>query len=163
MKSDNVNKVLILTDFYQKNRDKLVTKLSRRAGGVPNAEDVVQEAFTRALQYINSYRDGQKFENWFNSILNNALRNFKQEERNQGRVKDTDRIVELEEAAYNQQIVSRVLADIDALKEPAREVIRRFVVLGYTSKELAQSMDINVWTIRKAIKQFYHHTRANYG
>ena len=60
----------IIEEFYKENFDKLVVQLSRRAGSLENAEDIVQEAFLRALTYKDAYNPKlNQFSTWFNGIL----------------------------------------------------------------------------------------------
>ncbi len=65
-----------LEKLYRDNRKRYVNMMSRilrhdRAGG----EDVVQEAFCRALKFYGSYDERRgKLETWFNTILFNSLR-----------------------------------------------------------------------------------------
>lgn len=82
----------IIEQFYIDNHELYVKRLSRQAGSPSNAEDVVQEAFLRALQYADSYteREGQNMEKWFNSILRRALVDFKRVETKQGMVASTE-------------------------------------------------------------------------
>lgn len=81
-----------IEEFYRENCDLYVRRLSRQAGSYSNAEDVVQEAFLRALQYSDSYTisDNNNLEKWFNSILRRALVDFKRIETKQGMVVETD-------------------------------------------------------------------------
>lgn len=64
----------LIEKFYKENRSVLVKRLNRRAGGVENAEDILQEAFVRALKYKDSFNpERQEIGAWFNTIMNNVL------------------------------------------------------------------------------------------
>lgn len=52
---------------YRENFDRLVSVYSRRFGH-HNAEDIVQEAYTRALTYLHTYH-GPSFDAWLSKIL----------------------------------------------------------------------------------------------
>ena len=84
---------MILEIHYNRNRDVLTKKLAGRVGTRYNAEDVVQEAYARALKYFRAWTyDGvgtelDSFNRWFTTILNNACREFQYEERGQGMVR----------------------------------------------------------------------------
>lgn len=63
-----------IEEFYKENYNTLVKRLNRRAGGVENAEDVLQESFVRALKYHKSFKpEFQEIGAWFNTIMNNVL------------------------------------------------------------------------------------------
>jgi RNA polymerase sigma factor (sigma-70 family) len=159
-----LNKVTTLTEFYCSEYDKLVKRFSYRAGGIPNAEDVVQEAFTRALYYIDSYDPNNKvMEAWFNTIINNTLKDFKRQERYQGMVAEPDRIIEdLELAAHDEQTLEKIMLEVKDMDEPAKSILELFVFLGYQSKEVVQLLDVNLWTVRKCIQMFYDDMREKY-
>jgi len=164
MKCENDNKVLTLNEYYIKQYDRLVKRVSYRAGGIPNAEDVVQEAFTRALTYIDAYDPAQKpFAAWFNTILNNALKDFKRAERNAGTTVDEPVIEDLDAEIYKSEVVEELLSEIDQMKEQSKEILKQFVVLGYTAKEVVQATDFNIHTVRKCIADFYKAARERYG
>jgi RNA polymerase sigma factor (sigma-70 family) len=65
-----------LEAHFRENRLKLVKRIMFRCGSLEDAEDIVQEAYFRALKYHNSY-SGDNYDKWFNTVLNNSLRDFK--------------------------------------------------------------------------------------
>lgn len=160
MKSET--KVANLVDYYESRRDTLIKNLSRRAGGLVNAEDVVQEAFTRALEYIDSYNPEGSLEAWFNSILMNSLRAFHNEERNQGRVRNSPQLElfeDLEERAERERKVEEVMEIIDGLREPMRTIVQRFVVAGESAKVLARELNISRRSVNQAVYRFVESMR----
>jgi RNA polymerase sigma factor (sigma-70 family) len=163
MKAEATNKILELTEYYTEQKDRLIKRVSYRAGGIHNAEDVVHEAFTRALQYIDAY-DPQKrpLPAWFNTILNNALKDFKRAERNAGTTQEEQIIEDLDMEIFKSEVVEELINQIEAMKDPAREILQQFVVLGYTAKEVVQTTDLNIHTVRKCIADFYKSARDRY-
>lgn len=157
-----LNKVTELTEFYCNNLDKLVKRYSYRAGGIENAEDVVQEAFTRALTYIDSFDPNNKeLAAWFNTICNNSLKDFKRQERLQGLVTQEDRVLEhIDLAAHDEQLIEEIIEYVMQMPEPSRSIIESFVLLGYAAKEVVQLLDINFHTVRKCIQLFYEDMRV---
>ena len=61
---------------YLANRSMYVKRMTFRAGTPEDAEDIVQEAYYRALRYKRSF-SGEGFDKWFITILNNCLRDQK--------------------------------------------------------------------------------------
>lgn len=58
---------------YREHRTRLVRRYTGPAGGRANAEDIVQEAYLRALQYWTSWAHSDlPFENWFGAIVRNC-------------------------------------------------------------------------------------------
>ncbi len=51
-----------------------VAGVQRRCGSKEDAEDIVQEAYTRAFQYAGAYKEGKgKLGAWVNTIISNCL------------------------------------------------------------------------------------------
>lgn len=155
-----------LTAYYEEKYDDLVRRFSYRSGGIHNAEDVVQEAFARACQYITSFDPANReFGSWFNSILNNALRDFKREERSAGTAVQEDRVVDsLELKVHDETILEQLAQEISSMPSvKAREVLRQFVFLGYSAKECARTTDASLPYVRKVVQNFYNYAREVYG
>ena len=161
MKSDNTE---ALTEYYNEMHDKLVQRFQKRSGGWHNAEDVVQEAFARALKYINSFDPEHKpMAAWFNSILNNAFKDFRKEERRQGMVAEEDQIIDdLDTIVFKSETVEALLNHIDEMPEPKKTVIRLFVIQGYTAEEILQQTELNIASVRKIVHEFYTDVRERW-
>lgn len=133
-----------LTDLYRTVYKAKVKVMSRILGGdVALAEDVVQEAFTRAVKYILLF-DEEKglMETWFNAILFNALRDIRKQERNYQElyreiwlhdVMDPSKALLTPE--YKRDIY---LALQEVENDKHRRVLELFFLYGYTSKEIAE-------------------------
>ena len=75
----------MIEDHYKNNFKRLVNKTVGKTGNRYNAEDAVQEAYTRALAYYKTFNpESGVFEKWFENILNNSVRNLNSEARSKG-------------------------------------------------------------------------------
>lgn len=162
MKYDKEYKLGILDDFYEHNWERLVKRVQRRAGGWHNAEDVVQDAFLRAFVYIDNYNPDQDFGGWFNQILFNSLKAFNNAERDSGMSHEEEGTEDLDRTVHLQSVLKDIIADVDALPDEAREVIKRFVFLGDQVKMISRDLKINHHTIRKCIRDFYIDVRSRH-
>lgn len=161
MKSDNVQ---VLAEYYEKQYETLLKKIHRRAGGYHNAEDVVQEAFARALVYIGNFDPARNMGAWFNTILMNALKDFNQQERNQGGIRVEEEFSdEVDDIMIRRDCVEAIASEVDEMPEPNREIIRQFVFLGYRAKSISRHLQVNIHTVRKTIQDFYNDIRQRYG
>ena len=131
--------------------------MSRRLGGdYHTAEDVVQEAFTRAVKFLPSYDpDVGPFHSWFNVILYNSLNDV----RNSNRVVSEplkEEIVVTDIFNTNKfqnedfrKYLSSTISGVPNKKH--REILRLFYIIGYSSKEIpnlvADTTQSNVTTI----------------
>ncbi|MEL7423474.1 MAG: RNA polymerase sigma factor [Bacteroidota bacterium] len=156
----------LLTNFYEEERGTLVKKLSRRAGSPENAEDVVQEAFTRALKYVDSYDKAKReFGAWFNTILNNALRDFKRDEKNYGMsMEAAGGEEEVEEPRLDVRQERREVRDLIFQKgEVQQEILRLYYILNYTPKDIQAVTEHPRGTILSTITRFQQEVMEKYG
>jgi len=158
---------------YVENFDKLVKRFSYRAGGIPNAEDVVQEAFTLALKYKDSFNpdskhrgvDKAEFGGWFNGILNNALRLYKRKEQLLGMSveyqEDMDEAAPLME--WEGDLIDAVKKDIARKPPQIRQALWLYLFKQYKPREICQVVDMSNAYVRTSVKEFKQEMRAKYG
>jgi RNA polymerase sigma-70 factor (ECF subfamily) len=137
----------------------LVSKHMRRAFAVAyrilghreDAEDVVQDAFVRALVRIDQL-DRRPFRPWFLRVVVNQALNFRR-----GRsVRSTQPIPESaagrgmlpDRAAENADLRGRLTAALDALPEKQRTIVQLSDLEGLRSAEIGRIMDLADGTVR---------------
>lgn len=108
-------------------------------GDYAGAEDVVQEAFTRAWKFYPAY-DPERgpIEAWFNGILFNSLRDYQREKR--GSPTSSSREIVPEDIITTLNINNKELRDkVKAVvNRKHKRVLELFFMLGYTSTEISQ-------------------------
>ncbi|NOQ73261.1 MAG: sigma-70 family RNA polymerase sigma factor [Crocinitomix sp.] len=146
----------MIEEFYRNNFDKQVKKIRYIIGSHSSAEDVVQEAYRRAVKYQSSYREEMgELSTWFNSILYNSMKDWQTQDRDKGIVKkplsddiveELTYIVENEHIGFIEKEIEGVLGD-----GRVQSVLYLWFILGYSAKEISQvvnSMSVtNVTTI----------------
>ena len=144
----------IIQEHYEKNYGKLIKRMTFRAGTEWDAEDVVQEAYCRALKYFKSY-DGEHLDQWFSTILNNTLRDYKKSEK--GLVTVSFEEEELDGVACS-SIPDRVMFEIEQRisRRPQEQqtVLYRYFVEGYTVREIYEITDYPLEAAFKLVKRF---------
>ncbi|MDB4302043.1 sigma-70 family RNA polymerase sigma factor [bacterium] len=154
----------ILEAYYKDNFSTLVIKQSRRAGSPENAEDVVQEAFAKALKHIDKYDPNKPFEGWFVTILNNSLRDFKRDERNYGMGLEFDEDLHELEPCYEGNELSNIVAhEIKQKQRPTRDILHLYFVREYKPSEICDVLSIPNKTIRMAVLRFKAMLIGKYG
>lgn len=153
-----------LTEHYNKNFKKLVKKMSFRSGTQWAAEDIVQEAYARALKYIGSFqeREGSQpsvaFSNWFTTILNNSLYEHQNVER--GMVVPE----EVEEPLV--ELPSGLLEDVKRLmkreSKEHQEILHLHFVLDYSAQDISKVTNNTYANSSKVIQRFRDHVRKLY-
>lgn len=122
------------------------------------AEDVVQEAYTRAISYYSSYDSNRgSLTPWFNRILFNALRDIQREYKAvaQHSVKEE---FSIEDVITSADQLDSIVSNIEeVVNEKHQRVLYLFYVLGYNSREIAEIEDditqSNVTTIVARFKE----------
>jgi len=66
----------LIEAHYKDNHKRLMKRMGFRVGEEWSGQDVVQTAYERALKYHRSF-NGEDFDRWFNTIVNNTLREYK--------------------------------------------------------------------------------------
>lgn len=80
---------------YREHSDRLVKQLSIKSRGVHNAEDIVQDMYTKALMYWQTWRGDADIDTWLTEIRKNTAKDHMTREKLHGAVgKGHDQIVE---------------------------------------------------------------------
>lgn len=154
-----------LEKYFEKEYNKLVQKISRRAGSPENAEDVVQESFFRACKYWSSYNpERQKLGAWFNTILSNACKDKVRDDRMLGMSVELEEShidpVEMEEEVYAQQ---KVMALWEDKNDVHKEVLRLYYECGYKPVEIKEVLDLELGTTKQIIWRFKQEVKEKLG
>lgn len=127
----------LINQHYIDNHQRLIKKMSFRAGTIWSAEDVVHTAYERAIRYRRNCREGM-FGQWFSMLLNNALRDFKDLER--GYIPLDTEIEETEGSpcpSYPENIMREIFELIDTKSEVQIEVLTLYFKQDYSAKDIA--------------------------
>lgn len=156
-----------LEQFYKQNFNMLCKTVAGRIGGMYNAEDVVQEAFARALTYQETFDvDKSELATWFSRILHRAMYDFKRQELRQGMARDSQ---DEEEPVYIYPVkenltMQEIKWDIQKIKNPDhREVIWLTYVKHYRPREISEVMDITASNINLILNRFKREVVEKYG
>jgi RNA polymerase sigma-70 factor (ECF subfamily) len=120
---------------------------------IEDAEDLVQEAFRRALDALGSFDVRRPFAPWFFTILRNVARSAG------GRLAtlrrhdalDSDVPAEAptpEEVVEHLELTARVDLELSTLPDMQRTCFRLCVLEGFTSVEVADALGVNEATVR---------------
>tara|TARA_R110000851_G_scaffold115675_3_gene241607 strand:- start:1968 stop:2453 length:486 start_codon:yes stop_codon:yes gene_type:complete len=151
-----------LENLYNKNRRRYVNMMSSilrqdRAA----AEDVVQEAFCRAIKFYHSFDPKRgKLSSWFNRILFNSLRDVQKEMRWQTTSVVDGLSVETlfteVELTNNPALSNLISKAIDKqTNENHRRVLELFFIFGYTSTEISQIEEkVSVSNVTTVVNRF---------
>ena len=134
-----------IEEYYNFSYKKKVSTISRiLEGNFAAAEDVVQEAFARALAFYPSYDPNRgTIDKWFNSIMFNALKDYQKNEKGivYGDPDDLSAldVLDVKQLASGRRLQTVLENAINHIKnEVHRRVLQLFYLMGYSSKEISQ-------------------------
>lgn len=122
------------------------------------AEDLVQEAQTRALTKLDSLRDENRLAVWVTRIMANLFRDHYRRQREETG-QDLEPVNEEtpEEAADRSQLVQRTREAIATLKDDHRQIITLVDLAGFSYADTATILDVPVGTVMSRLSR----ARAN--
>lgn len=152
----------LIENHYRVNRQRLVKRLSFRAGTREDGEDIVQEAYYRALKYHKSF-DGSNFDRWFNTILVNTLR----EHKNTSKGYATEEYDENEEEAapcvlMPRRIMQEVFKSIKERPVAQQEILMLFFEQEYTAKDISKILPYSYAQVHQTIQRFRNELKEVY-
>ena len=143
---------------YLANRDKIIKKITFKAGSVQDAEDVVQEAYCRALTYIHAYNPNEfEFSRWFSRLFQNVWRDILTEKYQRGKpaeISETDYVCYKFES--NAPQLMELVYDAIFATENAdhRELLTLYLIYGYKLREVADIMGMLPGTVNQVLYRF---------
>lgn len=157
-----------IEQFYRDYYDLYVRRNSRRAGGIENAEDVVQEAFCRALKYADSFevREDKHMETWFNTIVRRSLYDFKRIELKQGMTAATDsgESEAVEISGVDQMMADEIVGFIEAKKNiDHKNVLYLSLLRNYPPRDIVEVLDLNLENVKRIVVRFKQEMAEHYG
>lgn len=148
----------IIAKHFKFNYRTLVKRVKYRTNNNEHdAEDVVMEAYTRALLYKDSFELGLPFSHWFGRIVSNCLKDWKREQYN-GTLTDEfdERDVEpTPDKSIAENLIKKISIEIDKVEnEEHKEILRLNLVYGFKLREVAQITNLKYKNIDLIIQRF---------
>jgi RNA polymerase sigma-70 factor (ECF subfamily) len=159
------NRNSIIEDFYKANYNKLVKKVSGRAATPENAEDIVQNAFVKGLQYWDSYNPQVKgLDEWFGCILNNCLKDFMKDERNYGMAMefDEEEVAGIEMSSIPDNLKEKITKEIGLASVKNQQVLTLYYCQGHTVSEIVQMTGLKPKHVKLIAERFRNHMQQGY-
>lgn len=128
-------------------------RLTFRAGTEWDAEDVLHDAYERAIRYADSFK-GDNFDGWFNTIVNNARKEHLAAARGQTVEFDEEEEDGTPCLYYNERIMDEVFRLIDTKNEIQREILSLHFKQEYLPIDISRVTDYNHSSCKQVIKRF---------
>ena len=124
----------LVEEHYKGNFKRMVNLYSGKFGNSWEAEDVVQEGYSRAIKYFDSFDDTRSIDKWINRIMYRSFIDYKNAER-----PNYELVVEdVEDLSYNPKDLERVVQFIHDQKDSIREVLRLYYIYGHGPLAISQ-------------------------
>lgn len=144
----------IIEDHFKANYGRLLKRMTFRSGTEWDAEDVIQEAYCRALKYFKTY-DGKHLDQWFSTILNNTLRDYKRSEKGLNTVSlEEDELDGVACSSVPDRVMFEIAQRINQKPPDQQEVLHRYFMEGYTVREIHEITGYSYEGAFKLVKRF---------
>ena len=153
----------LIEEHYRVNFKRLVKRFSGVGRSRHNSEDLVQEAYTRALQYWKSFNIEKDFDKWFMRIVVNCMKDKIKEEKEHGAVSGIDVPADVRPNVLNRLIIEDVKKIIAKEAENIRYILTLFFFEQYRGVEIAEIVPESHSYIRLLIHNFRKRLRDEMG
>lgn len=142
----------LIAEHYAENRSRLVKRYYFLGDG---AEDVVQEAYERAIRYASSF-NGEDFNRWFNTILRNSMRDHRRMEMGRPEEEEIHEFdhVGSECSGIENQLWGEIFALIDQKSKSHAEVLNLYFGQGYSYKDIASVTEHTYFNAYRIVSRF---------
>lgn len=130
----------------------MVLYADSRLNNREQAEDVVQEVFSKLLESDFSIADTQKIRNYLFAVLKNKIIDiFRYNQRHQrGELLDSPSDESIEESIFELELYERLYEEVKTLPVKISEAMQ-LRIQGYDDHEIAEMQNINYNTVRSRI------------
>lgn len=156
----------IIEKYYHNKKKELINRVNRRVGSRELAEDIVQEAFARALKYYDGFNpDIHEFGAWFSGILDNTTKSLVGAERSRGISVD----IEVEEYAgissdpYLVALLNEIKVMINEEADNKKYILYLYFIQQYKPSDIVKLVPESYDVIKHLIQWFKIEVRHKYG
>lgn len=139
-------------EIYDQLSPKMYTVALRYMNDENDAQDVLQEAFIRIYQKLNSFQFAGSFEGWCRRVVvNTAIEHLR---RSKSTI--TDSLEDVASQSVSEISIARlhlkdVLAAIRQMPDGYRTVFNMFVIEGYSHQEIAEHLGVSLSTSKSQL------------
>lgn len=160
--------------LFARHRDDASRVVYRMLGPSPEVEDVVQDVFLHVYRSLHTFRGDSRFSTWLYRLAVNVTRMHLRKRKSRPRFADVDvpetpsedqRVLDPGEEVDQRKRIRALYDVLETLSEKKREVLVMHDFDGVAAKEIAESLDIPVLTVRTRLfyarKELYSAMRSH--
>jgi RNA polymerase sigma factor (sigma-70 family) len=155
-----------IEEHFKANYFSWVKRINHRVKNIPDAEDIVMEAYTRALQYQNTYNPDNPFDNWFSRIVSNCVKAWKQQQHNQHAYAEEfneNEMNPITDPSIRNDLYTTLQVEIAKVKdENHQEILRLHYLQGYKAVDIVQITNNTHGCVKMTIHHFKHRCKEKY-
>jgi RNA polymerase sigma-70 factor (ECF subfamily) len=131
--------------LYKMYAKAMYNTLIRMTGSSEDAQDLLQEAFIKAFNNIQSFREESTFGTWLKRIVINTGLEFLRKKKPSYEIDEEHFVIP---AYENNDVfdISTIHSEIKSLPEGCRHIFTLYLLEGYTHIEIAEQLGISVST-----------------
>ncbi|MDP2272429.1 MAG: sigma-70 family RNA polymerase sigma factor [Archangium sp.] len=143
-----------MTELYAQHRRRALAIARRILRDADEAEDVVQEVFTRLFSQNVRFDGKAAYTTWLHRILVNSSINSLRAKKRRGRLESTvGPAIDPEEAAVGNERHALFLEGLEHLSEQHRLVVTLRDLRGYSYPEIARMLQLPEGTVKSALNR----------
>ncbi len=139
--------------IYEKTKKSVFLSIYSLVRDANQIEDLMQDTYMKAINYLDHYRIGTNFNAWISRIARNTTLNYLKK-KNREDIVDPQEGTFLIEGSNESHLLDFAL---DLLSGIEKEIVIYRIVLNYTFKEISEILDIPLgtvfWNYQKAISK----------
>lgn len=153
--------VEVIEDHFRKHYQRILKRMTFRAGEQWTAEDIVQTAYERAIRYRESC-DERGIGAWFERILTNAFNDYKNDVPiHDSLPNDYDEVPD-EYVLDKNQVRKEIFAMIQKMPDRDREVLQLHFTHGYIAADIHRLTGLSELMCQRIIKAFKERLKEVY-
>lgn len=158
-----MNKLKLLEEHFVENRDVMVKQANRKIGEF-FAEDVVQEAYTRCMRYVDNLPEDKKVLNsYVYKVMRNVIKDYLSDSISSvGVEEDMLESGELNDEWEAKGVLKEIKRDILRLKSPRKEIIYCALIQGDRYELISSINKVNVQTVKDMVKYYRKQLEEKY-
>ncbi len=167
-KADNITKLLAACkrgdqkaqmQVYQRYAKAMYQVAVRITGNTDDAEDVIQEAFIKAFDKLETFKAAATFGAWLKRIVINEALSYLRKQRkfeeieNQNLAIEPEPVIELNDKNIK---IDALMEAINRLKDNYRVAINLYFIEGYNYEEMTQILNLSYANVRTLVSRAKH-------
>ncbi len=139
--------LLAMKMLYEQLAKEMLTTSFRITKNLEDSEDILQEAFLKSFQDINSLKEPAKYVGWLKRIvINKSLNSIKKKIRFDTIENIPEPLEEDDSSWYEDISFEKIRVHIQKLPEGSRQIFSLYLLEGYKHKEIAEILNISIST-----------------